>query len=290
MEIKKVFIGFIVFIIAIILGFFIFSFIERAQIHAVGEDISFGFLPADNLVNYKEMKEVGISYVMISSFSEQEAEARINEAGKQGMKVYLSAGTLHPDDYKRVELFGGREEVEGFFLDEPHVHKANYTNTDLEHWLDWSKEKFPNKKLFIATPRMGTYQELIDISNLHLAGFQPDTYPIYGIVKLYRAQRKLVEKMEGDGFEVQPIIQSHFYEGGPWQSYIDVFARLNSGGLTTWPTTQDVVKQIQNVTTEKTKLIWFYPGENTYISWTPERKKYFKEIFSELKKSGEYTK
>ncbi len=285
MLIKKLFIAFVVLIIVILLGFLIFSFIERAQVHTVSTDVSFGFLPADNLANYKEMKEVGISYVMISSFSEQEAEARIDEAGKQGMKVYLSAGTLHPDDYKRVELFGGREEVEGFFLDEPHVHKANYTNADLEYWLNWSKEKFPNKKLFIATPRMGTYQELIDIPNLHLAGFQPDTYPIYGIVKLYKAQRKLVEKMERDGFEVQPIIQSHFYEGGPWQSYIDVFARLNSSGLTTWPTTRDVVKQIQNVATEKTKLIWFYPGENTYISWTPERKKYFEEIFSELKRN-----
>ena len=225
--------------------------------------------------------------------NEQDAKARIDEAGKQGLKVYISAGTLHPDDFKRMELFGGRDEVEGFFLDEPHVHTANYTNADIARWLGWSKEKFPNKKLFVATPRMGTYQELITIPNLHLVGFQPDTYPINGIIKLYGSQRKLVEKMESDGFEVQPIIQSHalnFYESGSWRSYIDVFAHLENDGLTTWPTPWEVVKQIQNVTTNKTKLIWFYPGEDTYISWTPERKEYFKEIFSELKKSGEYTK
>ncbi len=265
-----------------VLIFLVFSVIERPQSHELPPTLKFGFWSADNPAYYAEMKRLGISYVLISNFSEEDAVRRIDEAGKEGLKVYVSAGTLHPDDFKRMEILGNRSEVEGFALDEPHLHKSNYDNSDIERWIGWSKEKFPGKKVLIATPRIETYEELLNIPNLHLAGFQPDYYPIYGAISMYGSQRRLAEKIERDGFEIQPIIQTHglaFYESGTWRNYIDAFASLRSNGLTSWPTPREAADQIRNVASPNTNIIWMYPGEDTYVRWTPERKEYIKEIF-----------
>ncbi len=265
----------------------IFSFIERPKSNKFDQNISFGFLLANDPASYHDMKELGVDYILIANFSEDEAEKRISEAEKQNIKVYLSAGVLAPDDFKRMKLLGGYKQVEGFFLDEPHLHKSYYNNSDIENWLNWSKEKFPNKKIFIATPRIETYEELLNIPNLHLAGFQPDYYPINGPINMYGSQRKLVQKMESDGFEVQPIIQTHalnFYESELWRTIIDKIALLDGHGLISRPTSQQVANQIENVASENTKIIWMYPGEDDYVKWTQERKDYIKEIFEEVKK------
>lgn len=283
---KKTFVLLIVF--CCVAGIFLFLyFFERPHTNNISPDLKFGFLPADDAQYYKEFKSLGIDYVLIGSYSEEDAIRRLSEAEKNGLMVYISAGTLHPDDFMRMEKFGGNKVVEGFFLDEPHVHKENYTNADIEKWIAWSKEKFPDKKIFIATPRTGTYEELLNISNLNEIGFQPDTYPIMGPLTRYGTQRRLVERMQNDGFEIQPIVQTHarlFYEEGMKGKYVDIVSSIGGHGLIDWPTPKQVVKQIKNVAQEGVKLIWFYPGEDIFIQWTPERAEYIKNIFEELKK------
>lgn len=273
-----------------LLGAFLYiSISERPYVNNISSDIKFGFLPADNAEYYKEFKTLGIDYVLIANYSEDDVVKRLSEAKKNGLTVYISAGTLHPDDFVRMEKFGRNKIVEGFFLDEPHVHKANYTNTDIEKWITWSKEKFHDKKIFIATPRTGTYEELLNIPNLKEVGFQPDSYPIMGLLTMYGTERRLVERMQKDGFETQPIVQSHalsFYEEGARRKNIDLFARLGGHGLIDWPTPEQVVAQIRSVAKDGVKLIWFYPGEDAFIKWTPERAEYIKNIFAELKKGN----
>lgn len=284
---KKLFFIFIILLVVIVFAFLIFFFIERPEINELPKDVSFGFLLANDTTNYHDMKELGVDYILIANFSEDEAIKRMNEAEKQNIKVYLSAGILAESDFKRMESLGVHKQVEGFFLDEPHLHKDSYNNTDIENWLNWSKEKFPDKKIFIATPQIETYEELLSIPNLHLAGFQPDYYPINGLINMYSSQRKVVQKMESDGFEVQPIVQTHalnFYETGSWRTFVDKIALLGGYGLISWPTAQQVVNQIKNVASENTKIIWMYPGEDDYVKWTQERKDYIKKIFVELKK------
>ena len=103
---------------------------------------------------------------------------------------------------------------------------------------------------------------------------------------MYGSQRKLVQKMESDGFEVQPIIQTHalnFYESELWRTIIDKIALLDGHGLISLLTSQQVANQIENVASENTKIIWMYPGEDDYVKWTQERKDYIKEIFEEVK-------
>jgi|GEM_PF-3179412 len=267
--------------------FLFFYFFERPYPNAISPNLKFGFLPADDAEYYKEFKSLGIDYVLIGSYSEEDAIRRLSEAEKNGLLVYISAGTLHPDDFMRMEKFGGNKVVEGFFLDEPHVHKANYTNADIEKWIKWSKEKFPDKKIFIATPRTGTYEELLDIPSLKEIGFQPDTYPIMGPLTIYGTQRRLAERMQHDGFEIQPIVQTHarlFYEEGMKGKYVNIISSIGGHGLIDWPTPRQVAVQIKNVAREGVKLIWFYPGEDIFIKWTPERAEYIKNIFEELKK------
>lgn len=275
-------------IILVVFVFLIFSFTQRPESNKIDPDVSFGFLLANDQENYHNMKELGIDYILMANFSVDEAEKRIDEAKKQGIKVYLSAGVLAPDDFKRMESLGTRKQVEGFFLDEPHLHKNDYSNTDIENWLNWSKEKFPDKKIFIATPRIETYEELLSIPNLHLAGFQPDYYPINGPINMYGSQRKLIQRMTDDGFEVQPIIQTHalnFYESELWRIFIDAVASLGGHGLVSCPTPEQVVAQIENVSSETTKIIWMYPGEDGYVKWTQERKDYIKKVFDEINKN-----
>jgi hypothetical protein len=55
-------------------------------------------------------------------------------------------------------------------------------------------------------------------------------------------------------------------------------------GLIDWPTPKQVATQIKNVAKGGVKLIWFYPGQDIFIKWTPERAEYIKDIFDELKK------
>ncbi|MEW6616906.1 MAG: hypothetical protein AB1333_00620 [Patescibacteria group bacterium] len=283
---KKTLILLIVF--SCVAGIFLFLYLfERPYKNTISPDLKFGFLPADDTEYYKEFKSLGIDYVLIGSYSEEDAMRRLSEAEKNGLMVYISAGTLHPDDFMRMEKFGGNKVVEGFFLDEPHVHKANYKNTDIEKWITWSKEKFPDKKIFIATPRTGTYEELLNIPNLKEIGFQPDTYPIMGPLKIYGTQRRLVERMQNDGFEIQPIVQTHarlLYEEGMKGKYVDIISSIGGHGLIDWPTPQQVAMQIKNVAVSGVKLIWFYPGQDIFIKWTPERAEYIKNIFEELKK------
>lgn len=267
--------------------FLFFYFFERPYVNDISPNLKFGFLPADDAQYYKEFKALGIDYVLIDSYSEDDTVRRLSEAEKNGLLVYISAGTLHPDDFMRMERFGGNEIIEGFFLDEPHLHKGNYTDADIEKWIVWSKEKFPDKKIFIATPRTGTYEELLNIPNLKEIGFQPDTYPIMGPLTIYGTQRRLVERMQNDGFEIQPIVQTHarlLYEEGMKGKYVDIISSIGGHGLIDWPTPKQVAMQIKNVAKGGVKLIWFYPGEDIFIKWTPERAEYIKNIFEELKK------
>lgn len=280
---KKLFLITVLFVFV----FLVFSFIERPELNELSNDISFGFLPANDFTNYHDIKAMGVDYILIDIFDEDEAQKRIDEAKKENIRIYLSAGVLSSNDFKRMELFGGDEQVEGFFLDEPHVHKENYTNVDIKKWIMWSKEKFPDKTIFIATPRIGTYEELLDIPNLKEIGFQPDLYPVMGPLTMYGAQRKLVERMQKDGFETQPIVQTHARlssEEGMKGKYVNVISGVVGHGLIDWPAPEQVVIQIKNVAKRGVKLIWFYPGEDAFIKWTPERREYIKKVFEELKK------
>ena len=284
---RTIFCFYILFCLVLIVLFLYIFIFERPYIHRISPDVKFGFLPADNADYYREFKALGIDYVLISNYSEDDVVKRLSEAEQNGLAVYISAGTLHPDDFKRMEEFGGSRVVEGFFLDEPHLHKIYYTNSDIKKWIQWSKEKFPGKKIFIATPKNETYKELLDIVDPKEVGFQPDSYPIMGLFTGYGTQRRLIEKMKSDGFEVQPIIQGHalsLYEEKTRRRYIDFFARIGGYGLIDWPTPTQVAIQIKNVAKDGVKIIWFYPGEDEYVKWTRERKEYIKNIFDELKK------
>lgn len=276
-------------IVIIIAAFLVFSYTQRSSSGTIDSDISFGFLPANNPATYQDLKELGVRYIMIDTFSEIQAAQRLAEAQRQGLKVYLSAGILSADDFERMKLFGSNPIVEGFFLDEPHVHTVQYDNGAIEKWIEWSTKTFPNKKIFIATPRESTYTQLQSIPSVHKIGFQPDSYPIWGLIHRYKTQRDLVQKMLTDGYEVQPIIQTHAlnkYETGIWRKIIDIFARVNAKGMTECPTPQQVVNQIRNVAFPEVKIIWMYPGEDAYVSWTPERKTYIQNVFDLLEEQG----